>query len=129
MNSALGIYPDNVPRGRSPFLLPQSVEIPSNGFTVACSSEKRARANHVGLLTPFALRPMEARVTAQADDVLGSDLFNLLLPNIRLDHSNRVSAAHSAHATIAHLHGMIERGLSRSCGLSADLQDPFLGEL
>src|SRR5712691_4377269 len=85
MNSALGIYPDNVPRGRSPFLLPQRVEIPSNGFTVACSSEKRARANHVGLLTPFALRPMEARVTAQADDVLGSDLFNLLLPYIRPD--------------------------------------------
>ena len=35
---------------------------------------------------------------------------------------------HSAHAPMAHLHGMIERGLSRSCGLSAELQDPFLGE-
>src|SRR6266446_1693561 len=44
-------------------------------------------------------------------------------------HSNRVSAPHSAHAPMAHLHGMIERGLSRSCGLPADLQDSFLGEL
>ena len=31
-------------------------------------------------LTPSALRPMEAHVTAQTDDVLGSDLFDLLLP-------------------------------------------------
>src|SRR2546426_10562923 len=29
---------------------------------------------------------------------------------------------------MAHLHGMIEPGLSRSCGLSAELPDPFLGE-
>ncbi len=35
--------------------------------------------------TPIALRPMEARVTAQADEVLGSDLFDLLLPYIRPD--------------------------------------------
>ena len=27
------------------------------------------------------------------------------------------------------LHGMIQRGLSRSCGLPEDLQDSFLGEL
>src|SRR6266571_7551844 len=43
-------------------------------------------------------------------------------------HSNRVSAPHSAHAPMAHLHGTIERGLSRSCGLPAELQDSFLGE-
>lgn len=36
-------------------------------------------------LTPLALRPMEARVTPQADDVLGSDLFDLLLPYTRPD--------------------------------------------
>src|SRR3989454_5061457 len=29
---------------------------------------------------------------------------------------------------MAHLHGMIEPGLSRSCGLSAELKDSFLGE-
>jgi hypothetical protein len=34
-------------------------------------------------LRPSALRPMEASVTAQADDVLRSDLFDLLLPYIR----------------------------------------------
>ena len=36
-------------------------------------------------LTRLALRPMEARVTAEADDVLGSDLFDLLLPYTRPD--------------------------------------------
>src|SRR5437870_11955467 len=44
-------------------------------------------------------------------------------------HSNRVSAPHSAHTPMAHLHCLIQRGLSRSCGLPADLQDSFLGEL
>src|SRR5207244_6689691 len=43
-------------------------------------------------------------------------------------HSNRVSARHSAHAPMAHLHGTIERGWSRSCGLPAELQDSYLGE-
>src|SRR5207244_3155268 len=43
-------------------------------------------------------------------------------------HSNRVSAPHSAHTPMAHLHCLIQRGLSRSCGLPAD-QDSFLGEL
>ena len=36
-------------------------------------------------LTPLALRPMEARVTAQADEVLRSNLFKLLLPYMRPD--------------------------------------------
>jgi len=36
-------------------------------------------------LRPLALRPMEAGVTAQADNVLGSDLFDLLLPYTRPD--------------------------------------------
>src|SRR2546427_587915 len=36
-------------------------------------------------LATFVLRPIEAGGTAQADDVLGSDLFDLLLPNIRPD--------------------------------------------
>lgn len=36
-------------------------------------------------LTPLALRPVEAHVTSQADEVLGSDLFNLLLRYIRPD--------------------------------------------
>src|SRR2546427_1080449 len=44
-------------------------------------------------------------------------------------HSNRVSAPHSAHTPMAHLHCLIQRGLSRSCGLPAALQDSFLGEL
>src|SRR2546422_3230137 len=46
---------------------------------------KCGSSDHMGLFTPFVLRPMEAGVTAQADDVLGSDLFDLLLPNIRPD--------------------------------------------
>src|SRR5207249_4594207 len=44
-------------------------------------------------------------------------------------HSKCVSAPHSAHAPLAHLHSVIERRLSRSCGLSAELQHLFLGEL
>jgi len=36
-------------------------------------------------LTPLALRPVEAHVTLQADEVLGSDLINLHLPSIRPD--------------------------------------------
>ena len=44
-------------------------------------------------------------------------------------HSNRVSAPHSAHAPMAHLPCMIHRGLSRSSGLPADLQDSSLSEL
>src|SRR2546425_10668155 len=46
---------------------------------------KCGSSDHTGLFTPFVLRPMEAGVTAQADDVLGSDPFGLLLPNIPPD--------------------------------------------
>lgn len=57
-------------------------------------------------LTPLALRPVEARVTAQADDVLGSDLFDLLLPYIRPDpfelrfRSALSACAHGSPSTI-----------------------------
>ena len=57
-------------------------------------------------LTPLALRPVEAHVTAQTDEVLGSDLFNLLLPSIRPDpfelcfRSTLSACAHGSPVTI-----------------------------
>src|SRR2546428_7474434 len=92
MNSDPGIEADNVYRtdtqavaqGREHRLQRMSSKL-SNGFAVACSSEIRAQATVWDCFTPFVLRPMEAGVTAQADDVLGSNLFDLLLPNIRAD--------------------------------------------
>src|SRR6266581_7791267 len=44
-------------------------------------------------------------------------------------HSNRVSAPHSAHAPMAHLHCTIQMVWSSSCVLPFDLQDSFPGEL
>jgi hypothetical protein len=65
--------------GPSPFL--RSMRL---GFEAVLHRESVALAEAI-VLTPFALRPVEARVTAQADDVPGSDLFDLLLPYVRPD--------------------------------------------
>jgi len=55
-----------------------------SGFEAVLHRESVALAEAIPL-TPFALRPVEARVTAQADEILGSDLFKLLRPYIRPD--------------------------------------------
>ena len=67
-------------------------------------------------LTPFALRPVEARVTAQADEVLGSDLFNLLLPCIRPDpfelcFRSTLSACAHGHPSPCRSMGLVEEDL------------------
>ncbi len=55
------------------------------GLEAVLRRESVARAEAIAL-TPSALRPVEARVTAQADEIiLGSDLFDLLLPHMRPD--------------------------------------------
>ncbi len=55
-----------------------------SGFEAVLRRESVALAEAMPL-TPLALGPVEAQVTAQADEVLGSDLLNLLLPSIRPD--------------------------------------------
>jgi len=58
--------------------------VASLGFEAVLRRESVALAEAIPL-TSLALRPVEAHVTAQAYEVLGSDLFNLLLPSIRPD--------------------------------------------
>src|SRR3990172_7191193 len=60
----------------------------------------------MSFLHSMALRPVEARVTSQADEVLGPDLFDLLCRYIRLDpfelcfHPALSARAHGSPVTV-----------------------------
>src|SRR2546428_6132074 len=136
MNSDPGIEADNVYRtdthavaqGREHRLQRMSSKL-SNGFTVACSSEIRAQATIWDCSRHSSYDQWRRGEKRKQMMSSGPTCSIFCLPTSGRTHSNRVSAPHSAHAPMAHPHGMIERGLSRSCGLSPDLQDSFLGEL
>lgn len=69
-------------RGRCP----RSRRPPSGfGFSEAVLHRESVALAEAIPLMPSAQRPVEAHVTAQADEVLGADLFNLLLRYIRPD--------------------------------------------